>query len=225
VEVKWQELRLAARTAGSGYDADEVPAEDIVKKLAAKASGADIRPTVIWFYRPDEVDTNDKLEANLFQNETVGLAFKRFHTWKVNVDTIGRDEIAKKYGRTPSFRFFDPAGEPIATMSGRRVTSLSAFTRYVEKAWGKSYAYGLKAYVKDMTKILDRLDKIGQKKASIERDRARLAKKPNARKLKALDVQAENLAKEEATIGEDEKKIIAKVELREEFQRAPAKAD
>jgi len=141
------------------------------------------------------------------------------------VDTIGRDELAKKYGRTPSFKFFDPAGEPIGLMSGRRVTSLSAFTRYVEKVWAKSYSYGLKKYVKDMTRILDRLDKIGQKKASIERDRVRLVKKPNARKLRALEVQEEKLKKEEATISADEKKIIAKVELKDAFQKVPAKAE
>jgi len=174
---------------------------------------------VIWFYRPEEVETNDKLEANIFQNETVGIAFKRFHTWRVNVDAIGRDELAKKYGRTPSFRFFDPAGELLGTMTGRRVTSLSAFTRYVEKVWAKSYSCSLKSYVKDTARILDRLDKVGQKKTSIERDRARLAKKPNARKQRAVDAAEKKLQKEEAKIVEDERKVIAKVTLKEEFQK------
>ena len=112
VEVKWKDLRLAARTAGSGYEADEVAAEDLVKQLAAKAAGPNVRPTVVWFYRPEEIEENDKLEANLFQNETVGLAFKRFHTFRVNVETIDREELAKRYAKTPAFRFFDPAGEP-----------------------------------------------------------------------------------------------------------------
>lgn len=219
VEVKWNDLRLAARTNGSGYDANEVPAEDIVKQLAAKAAGPDIRPTVIWFYRPDDAETNDKLDANIFTNETVGLAFKRFHTWRVNVDAIGRDELAKKYDQTPSFSFFDPAGEPLGTMSGRRVTSLSAFTRVVEQVWAASYSLSLKAYVKEMGGILDRLDRVGRQKAAIEADRERLSKKPNARKLKALEVEEAQLAKERKLIDDDEQKVVAKVVLKEEFQK------
>jgi hypothetical protein len=190
-----------------------------VKKLAASAAGADIRPIVVWFYRPDEVEENDKLEANIFQNETVGLAFKRFHTFRVNVDTIDREELAERYAKTPAFRFFDPAGESVATLSGRRVTSLSGFTRYVEKAWGLSYDLNLKRYVKEMTKILDRLDKVGVKKQAIERDRARLAKKPNPRKLRAVEAEEAALEKERALIAEDEKEVLDQVQLREKYQK------
>lgn len=220
--MKWKDLRLAARTGGSGYDETEVAAEDIIKKLAKSASGAAVRPTVIWFYRPEDIEENDKLEANLFENETVGLAFKRFHTYRVNVETIDRDELAKKYAKTPAFRFFDPAGEPAGTLSGRRVSSLSGFTRFVEKVWAESYDLQLKAYVKEMTKILDRLDKVGQKKTAIERDRARLVKKPNARKQRALEAEEAQLAKEEARITEDEKKVVEKVRLKEQFRATEA---
>lgn len=210
------DLRLAAKTAGSGYDADEIPVEDLVKKLALRKN-EETRPFVIWFYRPDEVETNDKLEANIFQNETIGLAFKRFHAYRVNVDTIGRDEIRKKYDRTPSFRFFNPAGKQVGKMEGRRVTSLSAFTRIVEKNWSATYSISLKAYVKDMCRILDRLDKVGALKKSIEADRARLAKKPNPRKQRKVEKDEERVQKEEAKIAEDEKKVVAKVKLKPEF--------
>ncbi|MEN8151373.1 MAG: hypothetical protein ABFS86_16270 [Planctomycetota bacterium] len=225
VEVKWKDLRLAARTGGAGYEESEVAAEDLVKKLAARATGAEVRPIVVWFYRPDQAKENDKLEASVFQNETVGLAFKRFYTYRVNVDTIDREELVKRYGKTPSFRFFDPAGEPVATLTGRRVSSLKGFTRCVEKAWGLSYDLNLKSYVKEMTKILDRLDKVGQKKTAIERDRARLAKKPNPRKQRSLEADEAKLAKEEARITEDEGKLLDKVQLKEKFQKKPPSAE
>jgi hypothetical protein len=147
----------------------------------------------------------------------VGLAFKKFHTFRVNVDIIQREELRKQYRRTPSFRFFDPVGEPVGTLEGRRVTSLSAFTRYVEKVWKTSYTYSLKSYSKDMTRILDRLDKVGQMKTNLERDRARLAEKPNPRKQREADKDQAEIEKAEKAIAEDEAEIHAKVKLREEY--------
>ena len=76
----------------------------------------------------------------------------------------------------------------------------------------------MKGYVKSVIKILDRLDKVGQKKTAIERDRARLAKKPNARKQRAVDAEEAKIVKEEARIAEDEKKVVEKLQLREQYQ-------
>ena len=92
----------------------------------------------------------------------------------------------------------------------------------MEKVWAASYDLQLKAYVKEMMKILDRLDKVGQKKTAIERDRARLVKKPNARKQRALEAEEAKLVKEQARIADAEKKVVERVQLKEMYRATEA---
>ena len=62
-------------------------------------------------------------------------------------------------------------------------------------------------------------------KKAIERDRARLVKKPNARKQRALAAEEAKVAKEEARIAQDEQKVLDKVKLKEKFRKELASAD
>jgi hypothetical protein len=216
VEVKWDDLRLAARTSGANYAEESVPVEEVLKNLSQPVK-AGAQPAVVWFYTGEQPEENDELEAEIFSNEQVGLALRQFRRYRVNIDRITREDLRKEYSRTPGFRFFDPTGECVAKLEGKRAGSLKGFTRLVEKVWGHAYTVPLRTYTKQMAKILDRLDKLAQEKETLEAQRARLAEKPNPRKQREVDREAKEIEKEEQQIQEDEKAIFEQVKLRPEF--------
>lgn len=187
--------------------------EDLYKNVSA-----DNRPAVVWIYDPEDDSANQRCEANIFRNEQVGIALKKFRTLRIDVDAISSQKIREEYAkRAPSFHFFDPKGEFLTKVEGKKATSLSSFSRLMDKTWNKSYNTKLRTYAKGMTKILDRLDRLTGKKTILTQQLARLAQKPNPRKAAALKKTETALAKEEAKILEDEQTILAKVALRPQY--------
>lgn len=176
---------------------------------------------MVWLYTPADEKSMNAINSKVFQNERVGIAMKKFRCYRVNVEEIDNREIREEYLRSaPSFIFFDPAGDAVAQVSGKRAASLSAFSGTMGKAWNQSFTVKLKPYTKKMTNILDRLDKINGRTQIMEQSRARLDRKPNAMKRRKLQAQAETLRTEKETILEDEQEILASVELRSKYRPA-----
>ncbi len=183
--------------------------------------GADATPAVVWLYTPADEKAMRACDTNIFRNERIGIALKKFRCYRVNIEEIDSREIREEYLRAaPSFLFFDPAGDQTAHLTGRKAMSLSGFSSVVGKTWNLSFTVKLKPYTKDMTNILDRLDKVNGRTQILEQSRARLDSKPNARKKRKLQAEAETLRAEKETIVEDEQEILASVELRSKYRPA-----
>ena len=181
--------------------------------------GPDATPAVVWLYTPADEKALTALNSTVFQNERVGIAMKKFRCLRVNVEEIDNREIREEYLRTaPSFIFFDPAGGPLAELSGKRATSLSNFSSALEKVWNQSFTVSLKSYTTDVTGVLNELDKINSKVQILEQNQARIKAKPNARKQRKLKAEAEALRAEKEAVLEKEQEILAGVELRPEFR-------
>jgi hypothetical protein len=189
-----------------------------MKNLSANPGSGDI-PAIVWLYTPADDKTVQACNANIFQNERVGIALKKFRTYRVNVEEIDNAELRKEYMRAaPAFLFFDPSGDQVAKLGGKKATSLSGFSSVMGKTWNMSFTVKLKPYTKNMTNILDRLDKINGRTQIMEQSKARLDSKPNAMKQRKLQAQAETLRAEKEAVVEDEQEILASVELRSKFR-------
>jgi len=202
---------------GAEYGEETVRVADLLEKMSKDDS--DNLPAVVWIYHPADEDDNQQIEGNVFQNEQVGLAMKKFRTYRVNVTQIRSDRIREQYRRTPTFHFYDPTGEKLSELDGRKVTSLSEFTRHMGRTWSKSFTKRLRSFTKPMTKILDRLDRYDGQKQILEQSKARLDERPNPRKQREIEQEEKELEEIAAKIAEDEKEILESVELREEFRK------
>lgn len=161
------------------------------------------------------------INSKVFQNERVGIAMKKFRCYRVNVEEIGNRELREEYLRTaPSFLFFDPAGDAVAELKGKRASSLSTFSACVEKTWNQSFTVRMKPYIKQITEILTRLDKLNGSVQIQEQAEARQDSKPNALKQRKLEAQAEELRAEREAILADEREVLASVELRSRYRPA-----
>ena len=175
---------------------------------------ADSKPAVVWVYRPDDDRTNASCEANIFNNEGVGIAMKKFRTFRVNWHDMPTETLQEEYKNTPAFFFFDPTGKLVTKSQGKKVDSLSTFSKALDATWTQSFAGKLRSYQKSMTKILDRLDRVEGRKQVLDQSRARLAAKPNPRKQRALDKEDAELAKALEKIEKDEQTLLASVDLK-----------
>ena len=213
----WTNLKLATQTAGSEYGGSTLRVAEVLRKLSSDV-GSDNTPAVVWMYSPDEEKANQRLNSNIFQNEQVGLAMKKFRTLRVNVLEIDHNELRAEYSKNaPAFYFFDPAGGEIGKVAGKKATSLSGFTKLMEKSWNTSYETKLRKYTKSMTKLLDQLDRIDAKKQNLERNKERLALKPNAGKQRKLSAEEEQLQKDMETFNQSEQKLLETVKLRSKY--------
>jgi len=175
---------------------------------------ADSKPAVVWIYRPDDEQVNNSCNANIFNNEGVGIAMKKFRTYRVNWHDMPTEKLQKEYENTPAFFFFDPTGKLVTKTRGKKVDSLSTFTKALSATWDKSFTGRLRAYQKSMTKILDRLDRVEGRKQVLDQGKARLAAKPNPRKQRALDKEESELNDLSAKIEADEQKLLGSVKVR-----------
>lgn len=183
------------------------------------------KPSVVWMQDLEEEKDITKANA-IFQNENIGLAMKRFNCFKVDVQAIPDGDIKEKYMRQVGFHFFDPKGEAIGKpLTGKRSSSLSAFNRIIERAWNKIFEMTIKDYQKQMKKVLDGFDKVDVKKQAIDRDRARLAKKPNPAKAKQVEKEQAELDKATKKVEELEKGIVEKCSLKPEFLEGEKSAE
>ncbi|MEN8151372.1 MAG: hypothetical protein ABFS86_16265 [Planctomycetota bacterium] len=188
---------------------------ELLKRMSVDVT-ADSRPAVVWVYRPDDDRVNTNCEANIFNNEGVGIAMKKFRTLRVNWHDIPTETLQEEYKRTPAFFFFDPTGKLVTKSQGKKVDSLSTFSKALDTTWRKSFNGKLRDYQKKMTKILDRLDRVDGRQQVLEQSRARLAAKPNPRKQRALDKEDAELGKQLEAIQKDEQKLLASVVVRPE---------
>ena len=175
----------------------------------------DSTPAVVWLFRADDDKANQSCNTNIFQNEQVGIALKKFRCYRVDVDAIPDDRVRKEYEKqSPAFFFYDPAGETVAKVGGRRATSLSGFSSGMDRTWNTSFTVKLRGYTKQMTRILDRMDRLDGQKQILAQGKSRLAQKPNPRKQRELDREEQELKGKEAKVLEDEQQVLASVALR-----------
>jgi len=216
VQVNWQLLRLTEKTGGGAYGATARSVQDRLKTLFPQIS-ASSKPSVVWMQDLEEEKSITKANA-IFQNENIGLAMKRFNCFKVDVHGIPDGDLKEKYIRQVGFHFFDPKGEPIGKpLTGKRSTSLSAFNRIVERAWNKIFTMTIKVYQKKMKKVLDGFDKVDVKKQAIERDRTKLARKPNPAKAKQVERDQAEVDKATKKVEDLERGIVDECALRPAF--------
>ena len=214
--MAWTPLRLGVKTDGAEYGETTVRVADLLKKMSSGVSEGST-PAVVWIYSPEDEKENASASGTLFQSEGVGIALKKFRTLRVDVTRIASERIRRQYKTTPAFHFYDPSGDLIGKIEGKSATSLSKFSTVMERAWNKSFAVKLRDYSKKMTKILDRLDRYTGKKQVLDQSLARLAQKPNPRKQRQLDEDAQELEKMAQKIAEDEQEVIASVILRSSY--------
>jgi hypothetical protein len=214
--VSWDNLRLAAQTAGAEYGENTLRVAELLEKLST--NNDDPTPAVVWMYDPTDDKANRALESTTFQNEQIALALKKFRRFRVNVEEIGNRELREEYSkRLPAFHFFDPSGASIGEIAGRKATSLSGFSSMLDKTWKLSFESRMKTFARGMTKILDELDKLEAKKLLHAQGLERLKDKPNPRKERSLAKEGEELKQLEESILSDEKELLESVKIRPEF--------
>ena len=219
MKVRWETLRLS-ETTSDGYVDSGKPLDDLILQAVKRRAGEN-KPVVVWIYDPENDKVNQGLESKVFYDEKVGLALKQFVCLKGDVETIPDERLMKKTRRkTPIFYFFDPAGKPFDTLTGKRATSRSGFTSRLEKLWELSYDMKLRVYAKKMSSLLDRMDKLAEKRKQLESKMARAASSPS--KYAGLQKQEEKLKKAEAKLLDEEQKIFDACKLRPEYQKETA---
>jgi hypothetical protein len=181
-----------------------------------KSNLGERKPIVIYICDEEDEKTERALDSKIFSNEKIGVAMKRFTCLKGSIQSIPDERLADKIARqTPVFYFYDPAGEPMKVLKGKRATSTSAFSAMVGKLWDKSYVMKLKAYAKTMGQILDQLDKLEAEKERLQDKKDRAADKPA--KLKQLQKEDAVLAEREKKVQEMEEELLLAAALKPEF--------
>lgn len=214
--MQWQTLRLTEKTGGSEYEATARPVEERLKTLFPEISKSS-KPTVVWMQDLEEEKDITKANA-IFQNENIGLAMKRFNCFKVDAQGIPDGDVKEKYLKQIGFHFFDPKGEPVGRpLVGKRALSMSGFNKSLERTWGTVFTMSIKDYQKEMKKVLDGFDKVDLKKQAIDRDRAKLATKPNPAKAKKLERDQAEMDQMRKEVEELEKSIFDECALKPEF--------
>ena len=149
MKVDWKTIRLSEENE-EGYGESAKPIDDIIKAEIKKRVGNG-RPALVWIFDGEKDQKNDLLEGKLFGEEKIGLALKRFSCLRGDIMSIPDDRLLKKIARrVPMFYFYDPAGDLLEKLEGKRATSRSGVVGRVEKLWRMSFDLKLKAYVKQM---------------------------------------------------------------------------
>ena len=183
-----------------------------------QAAGGDPAAMIVWFYSLENEKENRNLETGIFADEPTALAMKIFTRIKIDIETVSDPELRRKYGRTPCFVSIDPNGDELEMVKGKSATSRSRFKSFLVKTWTCLYEMKQKAFVKQMTKILDRLDKVSGKKTVLNAKKARLAKRPNAAKQRALAKEEAALTEAETSIQRDEAAVKRSCKLKMSFR-------
>ena len=208
--MRWEQTTLPTK-AEPGYGERELSAEDFVLQNP--------RPTVVWFFSVEDERENQSCETTVFQNEQVGLSLRRFRLVKIDVESIQDGKFRQRYARTtPSFHFIDPSGKTVTKIEGKQATSLSRFSGTLKQTWATMFAMNQRTFVKAMTKILDRLDRVTAQRTVLEAKKRRLQDKPNRAKSAAIAADEAELVKVEEKIQEDEQAVIDRCVLRKEFR-------
>jgi hypothetical protein len=191
--------------------------EKRIKGLHEKIS-ASSQPSVVWLCDVSDEKTNRKIDGTIMKAEPVGIALKRFNCYRVDVLNLPDGDVKEKLVReTPGFYFFDPAGELIKSIDGKRATSLSTFSKLMEYTWDKSFTMRLRKFQKEMKNVLDALDRYDVKKQGVDRDKAKLEERPRPslkRKVEKEEAELEEMKKE---VEAQEKELIESCTLSEDY--------
>jgi hypothetical protein len=181
-------------------------------------------PSVVWLCDVSDDKAVTKIDQVIMRNEPVGITLQRFNCFRVNVLDMPDGDLKKKYEKeAQAFYFFDPAAKQVSRLVGKRATSLSAFSSYMEKTWNVSYKMKLKAYQKGMKHILDQLDRLDGQKQTLNRQRAKLAERPNPSAQRALDAKLRKFEEARAKVETDQQALKDKCVLKPQF--LPKKED
>ena len=204
--MSWEQTTLPT-TSEPGYGERALPAAELVK--------FDPRPTVVWFFDIEDDAANRSCETTVFQNERLALSLKRFRLVKIDVESITDAKMRREYARnTPAFHVIDPAGKTLASLAGKNATSLSRFNGMIKTSWGKLFSQSQGKFVKQMTKILDRLDRVTAQRTVLNAKKQRLEQRGQRGKLAKLAREEEELAEAEEKIEQDERKLIESCRLK-----------
>ena len=201
--------------ATAGYADSARPVDDIIKAYVA-ARKDERKPTVIWIADDEDAKTNEALESRVFNNEDIGIAMKRFTCLRGAVQMIPDERIAgEAQRRTPSFYFFNPAGELVNEVHGKRATSRSGFSACVGKLFDLSFAMSLKDYSKRMGKILDQMDRVAGEKERLDAKIERAADNPG--KLAPLVKEQDELKEKQAALETLEQELLGVSGVKPDF--------
>lgn len=180
----------------------------------------------MWLTDPTDDKTIQKIDGAIMRNEAVGIGLKRFDCYRVDVMGMPEGELKDKYLRAcPAFFFFDPAGQYVKDVSGKKATSLSGFNRLMEYTWDKSFTMSLKAFGKGYKGILDAFDKMDVQQQNVARKRQKLDERPNPAEKARLDKETAELEEMKKQIEEDEKALFDECKLRPDYLPADQAED
>jgi hypothetical protein len=188
----------------------------VVKDLFAELKPSN-QPTVVWVVDITDEKGNQKIEGTIFQNEKMGLSLKRFNCFKVNVRNLPEGDLKEEYLRKTGFLFYDPAGKPVLQpLLGKRASSLSTFSPYVEKVFDQSFTMRFDAFVKEMTVVLNKLDAVDIiDKAIAQAQKDGPVTNPRDKRKLEKDIAERDAKKKE--VEEYEAEVVAKCTLRPEY--------
>jgi hypothetical protein len=188
----------------------------VVKDLFSELKPSN-QPTVVWMTDITDEKGNQKIEGTIFQNEKMGLALKRFNCYRVNLRNLPEGDLKEEYLRKPGFLFFDPAGQPtLRPLIGKRASSLSTFSSYVEKVFDQSFTMRFDGFVKEMTVVLNMLDAvdiIDQAITQAQKD----GPVTNPRDKRKLEKDIAERDEKKKEVEEYEAEVMAKCSLRPEY--------
>jgi hypothetical protein len=210
--VNWEETTLPTRTE-PGYGERALPATELITSL-----GGEARPLCVWFYSLEDERENRTLETSIFNNESVALSLRMYRTVKIDVESIKDGKLREEYGQTPLFVVIDPLKVELSRIAGKRAVSVSRFKGFVAKSWASLFEMRQRDFLKQMTKILDRLDRVSGQLTVLRAKKARLARKPNPAKARALAKEEEKLNQEQAQIEADEEEIKKRCVLKKKYR-------
>ena len=172
---------------------------------------------IVWFYSLEDEKENRNLESGLFKDEPTALSLKMFKRVKIDIETVTDRQLTKKYGKTPGFVLLDPQGGVLGQLSGKKASSRGSFKGLLSKSWSRLFTMKQRDYLKQMTKILNRLDSIDGKLTVVKAKEARLAAKPNPAKKRELAKEKAELDAEKTKIEGAESEIKKRCSLKEEY--------
>jgi hypothetical protein len=216
--VTWEEVRLPTTTE-PGYGEKVLPATELIESL-----GGDPKPLVVWFYSLEDEKENRTLETSVYTNEPIALSLRKYRTVKIDVESIADGKLRREYRETPGFLVIDPHKEVLAELKGKSAVSVSRFKGFVAQSWSALFEMRQRDFLKGMTKILDELDKISGKKTILQAKKARLAKRPNPGKARALAKEEAELAAAEAAVQQKEEDLKNRCKLKDRYLKPAGEA-
>jgi hypothetical protein len=214
--VDFDRLDMTVPSGDDGYARSEAPLAEVIRRAAAARE--EPVPIVVWIHGGEDRDLSDACDAHLRADWRASLALDRFVRYRVNLDSIRREELREGL-RAPAYLFFDPTGEEISRVEGERAADCDSFERALERAWRTVYEQRRKRYVKAMEDLLEEKEKIAERRGRLEEERRELADERNAlRKQRALDREEEKLERELEEILGEERETRSALAVREEYR-------